>query len=535
MKPVARKILLAALILPLAFPALAQDAAADRQELEALRQTTMKLIEIMVQSGIITQEKAETLLREARRNAALATAPAKDPADKEKVVRVPYVPQFVRDNMKEEIRQEVVAQAKQERWGEAGALPEWLNRFKFYGDVRLRYQANQLSSNNGPYINAQDTNTGNGLVLLNTTDSWDLWRFRARLGFDADVAPGVKAGLRMATGSNSNPGSGNQTLGNTFTHANFAVDRAFIQLDPYSWLRASGGRVENPFLSSDLVFADDDLNFEGVYAKFKPRLNEATELFLTVGAFPLEKTDCTNAVNIPNCGRDKWLYAAQAGFERALVPTARLKFGLAYYDFSGVGGSLNDPVVDPLNRGGIVKYMQRGNSFFNIVTNGGNPLLGLASDYREVDLTGVLTLTNFDPIQITVLGDYVKNIGYDADKIRQRTNGQLPIVAGKTGSEFDARTTGYQAKLTVGNADFAKIGNWQVFGGYKYVERDAVLDGFNDQDFHLGGTDAKGYILGGGYSIANNTWVRLRWLSANEIDGPPLSIDVLQVDLNAKF
>ncbi|MFN0040753.1 MAG: putative porin, partial [Burkholderiales bacterium] len=37
------------------------------------------------------------------------------------------------------------------------------------------------------------------------------------------------------------------------------------------------------------------------------------------------------------------------------------------------------------------------------------------------------------------------------------------------------------------------------------------------------------------YGLGANAWIRARWLSANEIDGPPLSIDVLQVDLNAKF
>jgi len=26
-----------------------------------------------------------------------------------------------------------------------------------------------------------------------------------------------------------------------------------------------------------------------------------------------------------------------------------------------------------------------------------------------------------------------------------------------------------------------------------------------------------------------------KWLSSNEIDGPPLSIDVLQLDLNTRF
>ena len=110
MKSVFNRLLLIALLLPSAFAAWGQDANTDRQELEALRQTTVKLIELMVQSGIITQEKAEELLRDARRNAAQATAPGKEREanEKEKVVRVPYVPQFVRENIKEEIRQEVV-------------------------------------------------------------------------------------------------------------------------------------------------------------------------------------------------------------------------------------------------------------------------------------------------------------------------------------------------------------------------------------------------------------------------------------------
>ena len=64
---------------------------------------------------------------------------------------------------------------------------------------------------------------------------------------------------------------------------------------------------------------------------------------------------------------------------------------------------------------------------------------------------------------------------------------------------------------------------------------DAVLDAFTDSDFHLGGTDTKGYILGGSFGIDKNTWFTMRWLSADPIDGPPLSIDVLQADLNARF
>lgn len=536
MKPVIRIILPALLAGLWTIAAQAQEAGNDRQELEALRQTTMKLIELMVQSGLITQEKAEELLREAKRNAAQApaAAPGTENKEKEKVVRVPYVPQFVRDEMKEEIRQEVVAQAKKERWGEPGALPEWLNRFTFYGDVRVRYQYNQQSSGNGFYLNAQDTNTGGDVFFLNTTENSELWRIRARLGVDAKVADWVTAGLRLSTGSNADPVSDNQTLGNTFNRNNFALDRAYIRIDPYPWFSFSAGRFQNPFFYSDLVW-DEDLNFEGLAATVRPAIQPGTNLFFTLGAFPLEHFDCTNTTQIPDCSKDKWIYGAQAGIEHKLPDASRLKVGLALYDFKDISGSLNDPVVDPANRASIPKFMQRGNSVFNVVTNGGNPLLGLAPDYQELNLTATYDAPIFSSLHMTLLADFVKNIGYDADKIRARTGGTAPIVAGLAGSEFTPRTKGYQARLTVGREKIEKFGDWQVSGGYKYLERDAVVDAFTDSDFHLGGTDAKGWILGGSYGLANNTWLRARWLSASEIDGPPLSIDVLQLDLNAKF
>jgi hypothetical protein len=67
------------------------------------------------------------------------------------------------------------------------------------------------------------------------------------------------------------------------------------------------------------------------------------------------------------------------------------------------------------------------------------------------------------------------------------------------------------------------------------LERDAVLDAFTDSDFNLGGTNAKGFVLGGSYGVEKNAWLTARWFSANEIDGPPLSIDTLFLDLNVRF
>jgi hypothetical protein len=79
------------------------------------------------------------------------------------------------------------------------------------------------------------------------------------------------------------------------------------------------------------------------------------------------------------------------------------------------------------------------------------------------------------------------------------------------------------------------MGTWRAALGYRYLQRDAVVDAFNDQDFHLGGTDAKGYTVTLDFAFNPRVWGRFRYLSANEIDGPPLGIDVWQIDLNTQF
>ena len=89
--------------------------------------------------------------------------------------------------------------------------------------------------------------------------------------------------------------------------------------------------------------------------------------------------------------------------------------------------------------------------------------------------------------------------------------------------------------MTVGYPQINDRWEWNLSAAYKYIESDAVLDAFTDSDFHLGGTNAKGYILGGNLGVAHNIWLTGRWLSASEISGPPYTVNVVQVDLNARF
>ena len=86
-----------------------------------------------------------------------------------------------------------------------------------------------------------------------------------------------------------------------------------------------------------------------------------------------------------------------------------------------------------------------------------------------------------------------------------------------------------------GKPALESFGDWQAGFGYRYVESDAVVDAFNESDFGGGGTNVKGFTLGGKMAISPAVLGRLRWMSSDEVIGAPLSSDTLEFDINAKF
>jgi hypothetical protein len=97
------------------------------------------------------------------------------------------------------------------------------------------------------------------------------------------------------------------------------------------------------------------------------------------------------------------------------------------------------------------------------------------------------------------------------------------------------RTRGYELGASLGRLKVSSFGDWRFGLAYRYLERDAVLDAFTDSDFHLGGTDTKGYILTSDFGLGHSAFARVRYMSANAIDGAPLGIDVLHLDLVGQF
>lgn len=496
--------------------------ADEAQSLEALRQTTLGLIQVLVQQGFLTQEKADQLVRQAEQGAATTAANAAPKADKAPpVIRVPYVPETVRKQIADEVREEVIAQAKNERWADANAIPEWVDRVKIEGDVRVGVQTDSYGSRNAAsaaYLAA------NGQNINEMTDDRTRLRMRARLGINARITQDLFTSLRLTTGPAADALSSSQTLGASGAKSNFALDRAFLRYhddEALPWLTATAGRMANPWFGTDLVW-NENITLDGAVLQFDPaaKTDKVWRTFAGVGVFALQDIETSTS----NKARSKWMVGLQGGVEWVPDNAKRAKLGLGYYDFRNVSGVRNDFGTTLYNQT-APGYRQKGNTLFDIANDGGvTSLYALAADYQILNLTGVLDVNLNDPVHLISTLDYVENIGYDAGKVQART-----------GVATARQTTGYMAKFAVGAPAMLLRGDWQASLAYRYLEADAVLDSMTDNDFHLGGTNNKGYVLGLQYGLGRNYWVNARYLSSNEVSGPPLNVNVLQVYLNAKF
>ena len=180
---------------------------------------------------------------------------------------------------------------------------------------------------------------------------------------------------------------------------------------------------------------------------------------------------------------------------------------------------------------------QKGNTLFRLnaiddtATN-----WGLASEFRELNLTAQLNVAQFDPMHVIVTADLVKNLSFDRAAMAARSGRTIT----------DGKALGYMGRVQVGSPQVARRGDWNVHFSYRYLGSDAVVDAFTNSDFGLGGTNSKGFILGGNYGVARNTWLSARWLSSDLIDSmvpantttrlnTKYSVDVLQLDLNTRF
>ncbi|WP_447725924.1 putative porin [Sphingomonas koreensis] len=549
----------------LASPAFAQQVDAN------------KLLEIMVKKGLVTREEADAMIAEATTSAAAQPAPIPVPAGgvaADGTQTIPYVPQVVRDQIVEQVRTEMIAKAQSEGWAKSGEVAEWTKRITFFGDIRARADGMLFGEGNSQdLVNWRAINAGGGLQInqgapgyvrppyLNTVENRWAMRLRARLGLKARIDDWVSAEVRLATGNDTGPVSTNQTLGQHGEFGKYALwlDRANLTLTPVKDVKVSIGRFGNPFWSSAMQF-DEDLNFDGVAISGEADFSDSVSVFGTAGFFPLFNT----ALNFGSSGvgtifggayssQDRYLAAGQIGLDFRSGDRFRARIAGGYYRFENAQGQLSAPCnfdQDACDTDAMrPAFQQFGNTNMPLrdvipnpaVAPGASPevqYFGLASKFQVISARGEIEYALGERVSARFTGDYIQNLGFDRARIAPLALNNFAPVIGTSGGQYDGGDKGWQAQLAVGRLgenDDIRAGDWSLIAGYRHVESDATLDAIADSDFGLGGTNMKGWFAGATYGFAKNTAFNLRWLSADEIAGPPLSVDHLMIDLTTRF
>lgn len=194
-------------------------------------------------------------------------------------------------------------------------MPSWLDGLKFYGDFRLRIQADQADKRGG------DRNRG---------------RFRLRFGFEKRFNKEWLIGFRLASGDTSEPTSANASMGGAFSEKDVWIDLAYATYTPQSvpGLLVTMGKIKNPLVHTAMTW-DSDVNPEGIAGLYSWGKG-AFKPFVAAGWFLGFESGSTHDVT---------LFALQGGFNWQMSKTQKWTSALTWYDWEDVGtfNTVNTP------------------------------------------------------------------------------------------------------------------------------------------------------------------------------------------------
>ncbi len=371
-----------------------------------------------------------------------------------------------------------------------GGANKWLKDLKFFGDVRLRYEA--FDYHNG---------------TLAETDPRNRFRYRLRFGFEKKFPYDLTAGFALASGvPYADPTSTNETMDGLFTFKPITIERVYgiynpswAKIGPIENLEIGAGKFVNPFerASSEIVW-DRDVRPEGAYEKVEMKLikNDSLDLgfFATAGQFILdEDAKLGNAASATaGVGGDSQLWALQGGFNPVfyipgLERPVDFTSAVSYYSF--------------LNYADYSNFVVAGTSFARGNSNNIAPGTQLdAQDFEIVEIYHELAIYPFG-VPSRFFFDFARNVDEHVPK----------GIKGTPANRADAWALG--AKL----GGIAKKGDWEIAYQYRYIEPNSVVGAFNDSDFGDGHTDKRGSMIKLGYGLTDSLTLNTAMYFVNNV------------------
>jgi hypothetical protein len=546
------------------------------------------------QQAQVTQQAA-TQAAAAQQMAVEAAAPPQS----DDQVSVSYVPEIVKAEMKDEIKRDVMAAAQAEGWNQPNIpewiskfRPFMDFRFRYEGDYFPSGNDTNVLSGNLWNFNAINTGSPYKVVALglhptttiqnappptyNTTQNRERLRIRFRFGADMNLGENFTSGFRIGTGQNGSPVSENQTLGQPgannqggdFSSYAIWLDRAFLKYEigdnPDQMAAITFGRFDNPFYTPTTIMWANDIGFDGIAAQARYKVLKGFTPFATVGLFPIYNTDLNFASTVQPkfSSNDKYLYAGQVGIDWKVVKDLNFKGSVGYYYFQNAEGKVSQPtLIQPLQGQNQAfstddtrpSFAQHGNTYMelrDILDPTGSPgvndqyqYYGLATPFQIFSANGRLEYRRWEPFVVSISGEWDQNMAWNASSIQDcgpsdtqnAYNIHGPINNIANNGQYQGGNNAWIAQFKIGAGALQKRWDWDFGLSYRYVESDAVIDGFCDSDFGGGGTNLKGWAVGGNLALSRNVFIGARWFNANSIAGPQINSNILQIDLNARF
>ena len=403
----------------------------------------------------------------------------------EKGILTPGEAQQVVAETKEEVRKDLAK-------GTSASVPQWVQNIKMKGDLRLRYQGERRD------IDKQ----GNGDAAVR-----DRFRFRLRTGIEAKVLDNMNVAFGLASGSDGDPRSTNQTFQDSFAKKPVWIDYAYAQWTPMKELALTGGRTKNPFwLTSDNLW-DYDINPEGAALQASYNPVPDVNLFLNTAAFVVDELN-------PDV-EDPWMAGIQSGADWFFIPgKADAKVAVSWYDLMNQRGKIPD---------------------WSAGTNTrlpGGAAAGYAYNFMPIVLDGAVSFQ--EPFSgIAFLGDHVHFAQIFANGVFNPGSQSTREIANHEATSN--QRLGGLLGVAFGDQKVSKLGQWQMMARYEYLEANAWPDFLPDSDTYNGSTNVKGPKVSLQLGLMDNVTFVASYFNSRYIIGPERPQSLWQADLVWKF
>src|SRR5688500_18607381 len=188
-------------------------------------------------------------------------------------------------------------------------LPDWVTSLRIGGDFRGRYE--NFSSDEPSFIDRHR------------------FRYRVRPGIVATLRDNFEVGFRLTSSEAQGTFGGDPISGNSTFQDNASKKFAYIDLAYAKWtavnnadwsLNLTVGKMENPFVFSDMVF-DGDYTPEGFAQQFGFNVTDAHQIKFNLGQFALDELSTDS--------EDPYMFGAQLRLESTWTKHIATSIGIA--------------------------------------------------------------------------------------------------------------------------------------------------------------------------------------------------------------